>query len=49
MEEERQEEINLENKLLYKKMTQILKKGSGLVSPVRGSKSYSVRTQDNSR
>ena len=35
MVEERQEKINHENKLLYKKMTAILKKGSGNVSPIR--------------
>ena len=36
MEEERQEEINHENKLLYKKMTEILKNGTGNISPIRG-------------
>ena len=33
--QERQDEINHENKLLYDKMTKILKKGAGNVSPVR--------------
>ena len=38
MEEERQDKINHENKLLYKKMTAILKKGTGTgnVSPSIG-------------
>ena len=35
MEEERQDQINHENKLLYKKMTAILKKGAGNISPMR--------------
>ena len=35
IEEERQDKINYENKLLYKKMTAILKNGSGHVSPQR--------------
>jgi len=37
IEEERLDQINFENKILYKKMTQILKKGSGHVSPARKS------------
>lgn len=55
MEEERQDKINLENKMLYKKMTAILKKGTGTghLSPVinqakkfhshRGGKEVSLR------
>ena len=35
IEEERQDQINLENKLLYRKMTAILKNGAGNVSPLR--------------
>ena len=35
IEEEKQDKINHENKLLYKKMTEILKKGSGSCSPPR--------------
>ena len=35
--QERQDEINHENKLLYEKMTKILKKGAGNVSPLRKS------------
>ena len=38
IEEERQDKINFENKLLYKKMTAILKKGAGNVSPQRTNK-----------
>lgn len=37
IEEERQDQINYENKILYKKMTQILKHGTGNVSPARKS------------
>ena len=40
IEDERQDRINHENKLLYKKMTAILKKGTGhvSVSPIRAAK-----------
>ena len=43
IEEERQDKINHENKLLYKKMTAILKNGTGhvSVSPIRAKK-YSI-------
>ena len=45
MEEERQDQIQHENKLLYRKMTAILRKGAGNISPMRKnlSNSKSVR------
>ena len=46
IEEERQDKINYENKLLYKKMTAILKHGSGHVSPTRTKNYRSQRNRD---
>ena len=44
IEDERQDRINHENKLLYKKMTAILKNGTGhvSVSPIRAKKNSFV-------
>ena len=50
IEEERQDKINHENKLLYKKMTAILKNGTGhvSVSPIRAKK-YSITGGQNNQ